>query len=41
MATDKPRFTITLPDEVYEEVSEYKEENGYIKLSALASLAAS
>ena len=29
MATDKPRFTITLPDEVYEEVSEYKEENGY------------
>ena len=26
MATDKPRFTITLPEDVYEEVSEFKEE---------------
>ena len=25
MATDKPRFTITLPDDVYESVMQYKE----------------
>ena len=29
MATDKPRFTITLPEDVYAEVSDFKEENGF------------
>jgi metal-responsive CopG/Arc/MetJ family transcriptional regulator len=27
MATDLPRFTITLPDDVYQSVMRYKEEN--------------
>ena len=28
MATEKPRFTITLDDDLYKEVLDYKQENG-------------